>query len=199
MEDTLSEHAISKAEELVRDPLKDETSTFRAEGLEKSDSKDDTVAEGQTREKTLAKEFTSTIPKAAARCVEAVLAVASDCAVIASELGVGEAITEDNSKGAADKSADVVLIETAEPESNAVTPETGKANDITSLDKEAVTGVTETISEVVHEKPNSAAANEDMPVKEAAVRFQNGNLVKVDLAHEEVTPDDAPQLKMCYK
>lgn len=92
-------------------------------GLEKSDSKDDTVAEGQTSEKTLAKEFTSTIPKAAASCVEAVLAVASDCAVIASELGVGEAITEDNSKGAADTSADVVLIETAEPESNAVTPE----------------------------------------------------------------------------
>lgn len=149
--------------------------------------------------KPLAKEFTSTTPKAAASCVEAVLAVASDCAVIASELGVGEAITEDNSKGAADKSADVVLIETAEPESNAVTPETGEANDITSLDKEAVTGVTETISEVVHEKPNSAATNEDMPVKEAAVRFQNGNLVKVDLAHEEVTPDDAPQLKMCYK
>lgn len=137
--------------------------------------------------------------QAAASCVEAVLAVASDCAVIASELGVGEAITEDNSKRAADKSADVVLIETAEPESNAVTPETGEANDITSLDKEAVTGVTETISEVVHEKPNSAAVNEDMPVKEAAVRFQNGNLVKVDLAHEEVTPDDAPQLKMCYK
>ncbi|XP_030589454.1 breast carcinoma-amplified sequence 1 isoform X1 [Archocentrus centrarchus] len=198
-EDSLSERAAVKAEEVVRDPLKDETSKFGAEpveaaenlGPENSNSNDDTVSEGQKREKYLSKEFTFTIPKAVASCVEAVLAVASDCAVLASELGVGKAITEDNSKGAGDKSADVVLIETAEPESNAVTPEAGEANDITSLDKEAVTGVTETISEVVHEKPNSAAANKDKPVKEAAFPFQTENLFKAEPDHEEVPPDDA--------
>lgn len=197
-DDSLRERVAVKAEEAVRDPLRDGTSKSGAEllgaaehlGPENSNSKDDTAAEGR-KSSLLSEEFTSTTPAPAASRAEAVLAVASDCAALASELGVGKAITEDNSKGAADESADVVLIETAEPESNAVTPEAGEANDITSPDKEAATGVTETISEVVREEPNSAAANKDAPVEEAALPFQKGNLVKVHPARGEVPPDGA--------
>ncbi|XP_044066613.1 breast carcinoma-amplified sequence 1 isoform X1 [Siniperca chuatsi] len=161
----------------------------------KSIIEDEIVAEENNIEETVPLEVSSSLPKEVVDCVEAVFAAVSDTTDFAnvntSEPSVDEVITEDNGEGAGDMSAQVVLIETTEPESNAVNPEAGEAIGVPSLDKAPVTMMTETISEAVPEEPNPTPANQDMPVEELSVPLVTEILLKVESAHEEVTADDA--------
>lgn len=131
-------------------------------------------------------EIYSSLPQVVADCVEVVFAAVSELC------SVEEVITEDNDEGAGDMSADEVLIEIAEPESNAVTPEIGEANSVPSLDGEPVM---EKISEAVCEDSDPTPANQDMPVEELSLSLVTEIVVKVESAHEEVTADDAPTVE----
>lgn len=154
------------------------------------------VAEENNVEESVPLEIYSSLPKVVADCVEVVFAAVSEfpyfAAVKPSEPSVEEVITEDNDEGAGDMSADEVLIEIAEPESNAVTPEIGEANSVPSLDDEPVM---EKISEDVCEDSDPTPANQDMPVEELSLSLVPEILVKVESAHEEVTTDDAPTVE----
>lgn len=144
------------------------------------------VAEENNVEESVPLEIYSSLPQVVADCVEVVFAAVSELC------SVEEVITEDNDEGAGDMSADEVLIEIAEPESNAVTPEIGEANSVPSLDGEPVM---EKISEVVCEDSDPTPANQDMPVEELSLSLVTEIVVKVESAHEEVTADDAPTVE----
>lgn len=144
------------------------------------------VAEENNVEESVPLEIYSSLPQVVADCVEVVFAAVSELC------SVEEVITEDNDEGAGDMSADEVLIEIAEPESNAVTPEIGEANSVPSLDGEPVM---EKISEVVCEDSDPTPANQDMPVEELSLSLVTEIVVKVESAHEGVTADDAPTVE----
>lgn len=144
------------------------------------------VAEENNVEESVPLEIYSSLPQVVADCVEVVFAAVSELC------SVEEVITEDSDEGAGDMSADEVLIEIAEPESNAVTPEIGEANSVPSLDGEPVM---EKISEVVCEDSDPTPANQDMPVEELSLSLVTEIVVKVESAHEEVTADDAPTVE----
>ncbi|XP_049922134.1 breast carcinoma-amplified sequence 1 isoform X2 [Epinephelus moara] len=122
------------------------------------------VAEEDNIEETIPFEVSFSLPKVVADCVEAVFATASEsidfAAVNTSDPSADEVITEGNGEGPGDMAADGVLIETAEPESNAATPEARKGNGVPSLDEELETLVMEAISEVGCEESNVTPANQ---------------------------------------
>lgn len=155
----------------------------------------ETVAEENNAEETVPLEISSSLPKVVADCIEVVFAdVSEDTEVAAAntpEPDVEEAITEDNGGGARDIPADAELIETVEPESNAVAPEAEEINGVSSPDEEPVNTVMETILEVVCEKPEAAPENQHVPAEELPVPLVTEILVKVESALEEVTADDA--------
>ncbi|XP_051281189.1 breast carcinoma-amplified sequence 1 isoform X10 [Dicentrarchus labrax] len=125
---------------------------------------------GVVAEKTVPLEVHFSLPKVVADCIEVVFTTVPEStdfvAVNTPDPSVDKVITEDHSEGARDMSPDVVLIETAKPESNAVTPEARETHGIPFLDKKPVTVVMETISVHVHEEPNPTPAYQDMPVEE---------------------------------
>lgn len=149
-------------------------------------------------EETVTLEIAS-LPKVVADCVEAVFAAVSEstdfAAVNTSESNVDEVITEGNSEGARDIPADVVLIETTEPKTNAATPETQKANGVASLHEEPVTTMTEIISEVVCEEPNPPSAPKDMPEREHCVPLVPIVIIMKEYSYEGVTTDEAVVVK----
>lgn len=145
-------------------------------------------------EETVTLEIAS-LPKVVADCVEVVFAAVSestDFAVVnTSEPSVDEVITEGNSEGARDIPADVVLIETPEPKTNAATPETQKANGVASLHEEPVTAMTEITSEVVCEEPDPPSAHKDMPEREHCVPLVPIIIIMKEYSYEGVTTDEA--------
>lgn len=175
----------------------DETEPENAESNSNESSVEgEIVAEGHNAEETVPLEISSSLPKVVADCVEAVFAAVSVvpyfAAVKPSDPSGDEAITEDSDEGAGDMSADGMLTETAEPESNAVTPEVGEANSVSFVDGEPVD---EEISEVVCEDYDSTPANGDRPEEQLSLPLVTEILVKVESAHEEVITDDAPTVE----
>lgn len=153
---------------------------------------DEIDAEENNIEEPVPLEVFYSLPKVVADCIEVVFAAISEStdspAVNTSDRSADEVITEDNGEGAGDMS---VLIKTAEPESNAVTPEASGANGVPFPGQEPATTVMETISEIVREEPNPTPVNQDMPVEELSVPLVPVRLVKVESAHEKVSTDDA--------
>ncbi|XP_050927355.1 breast carcinoma-amplified sequence 1 isoform X1 [Lates calcarifer] len=190
---------------------------FRAERVEVTDNfemshcnpeeesingpEDKILVEENKSEETVPLEVSSSLPKVVADCIEAVFAAVSEStdytAINTSEPqpepqpGVDEVITEDNGEGAGDMSADVVLIETTEPEHNVVTPEAGEENGVPPLDEESVTTVMETISEAAHEETDPTPANHNTSVEEPPGLLETEIVIMEGSAHEEVTSDDA--------
>ncbi|GAA6216689.1 breast carcinoma-amplified sequence 1 isoform X1 [Lates japonicus] len=189
---------------------------FRAERVEVTDNfeishcnpeeesingpEDKMLVEENKSEETVPLEVSSSLPKVVADCVEAVFAAVSEStdytAVNTSEPqpeplpGADEVITEDNGEGAEDMSADVMLIETSEPEPNVVTPEAGEENGVPPLDEESVTTVMETISEAAHEETDPTPANHDTSVEEPPALLETEIVIMEESAHEVVTSDD---------
>lgn len=139
------------------------------------------VAEESNLEDSTPLDMYSSLPKVVADCVETVFAHVSEFSyfVKPSEPSVEEVITQEARHS---QSADEVLIETAEPESNAVPPETGEAGSVPSPDEEPVM---EKISELVCEDPK----NQDMPVSS----FVSEILGQVESTNKEVIVDDASE------
>lgn len=165
--------------------------------LHKSIIEDVIVAEDNNTEETVPLEVSSSLSKVVADCVKAVFAAVSKSAEFAAVNKSDPSIhvfTGDNGEGAGDMSADVVLIETAEPENNAVASEAGEANGVPSLDKAPVTVVMETISGVVCEEPNPTPAYQDMPVEELSVPLVTEILVKVESGQKGVSVEDVPAI-----
>ena len=137
----------------------------------------------------------SSLPKVVADCVEAVFAAVSEstdfAAVNMSEPSVDEVITEGNGEGTRDISADVVLIETTEAQTNVVTPEAEKANGVASLDDEPATTMMEIISEDVCEEPNPPPAHKDVPEREQCVPLVPVVIIMKEYSYEGVTIDEA--------
>lgn len=156
---------------------------------------DEIDAEENNIEEPVPLEVFYSLPKVAADSVEVVFTAISEStdspAVNTSDRSADEVITEDNGERAGDMSAHAVLIKTAEPESNAATPEASGANGVPSPGQEPATTPMEAISEVVREEPNSTPVNQDMPVEELSVPLVPVRLVRVESAHEKVSADDA--------
>ncbi|TDH10157.1 hypothetical protein EPR50_G00072180 [Perca flavescens] len=152
---------------------------------------DEIDAEENNIEEPVPLEVFYSLPKVVADCVKVVFAAISEStdssAVNTSDRSADEVITEDNGEGAGDMSAHAVLIKTADPESNAGTPEASGANGVPSPGQEPATTAMETISEVVREEPNPTPVNQDVPVEELSVPLVPVRLV----AHEKVSADDA--------
>ncbi|KAM7405238.1 hypothetical protein PAMP_012514 [Pampus punctatissimus] len=171
---------------------------------------DEIAAEANVMEECEQLEVSSSLPKVVADCIEAVFAAVSESsdydAINTSEPQMDEVITVDDGEGAGGMSADVALIETVEPEPNAVTPEAGEAIGVPSQDADPVIKVMETIFEVVYEEPNPIPGDQDPPVEEPSVPLEIEILVKMESAHaavedvpEKLSPvsDDEPSEKKC--
>lgn len=171
--------------------------------------KEEEIAAGENEGKgAVSLELYGSLPKVVADCVEAVLAAASEstdgAAVNTSEPGAGEVITEDSSEGAGDTSADVALIETTEPECDAVTPETGKPNGAPSPDAEPVSLMMETIPVFVHVKPSPTPADLDRPAEQhpapgaTEILSKEGSVLKeITRFKQEKPPADEEASETC--
>lgn len=159
----------------------DETEPENAESNPNESSEEgEIVAEENSDEETVPLEISSSLLKAVADCVGAGFAAVSVipyfAAVKSLDPSVDEAIPEDRDEGSRDISDDGMLIETAEPESDAVAHEVEEENGVRFVD----------------DGEDSTPGNGDSSEAQLSLPLVTEILVEVESTQEDVIADDAP-------